>query len=315
MEFSLRGQRVLVVGGGGFIGRHLLAGLLKAGAYPVVLDMSPRPPEVAPSLDWVTGSYLDPALLATLAASCRGVVFLANSSLPGTANSDLAAEVDAHVRSTVKAAEICCDQGVERFVYASSGGTVYGHSALKPLSETTHCMPRNAYGVSKLAIEHYLRLIAMMRPMKTVSLRIANPYGEWQRATRNQGFVAAAMQHAMAGTTMPIWGDGQVERDFIHVSDVASAFVATLAVTDPAPCLNIGSGRGVSLLAMLEDIGKALGRPVRVTFEPGRNIDVARNVLDIELAQRQLGWQPTVALPDGLTRTARWWRSIHSGAD
>lgn len=305
-------QRVLVVGGNGFIGRHVARALLAAGAEVAIMDMAPGPEEFS-RLDQVIGSIADATLFASAVSGCDAVVFLANSSLPGSANTDLAAEVQSHVQISVKAAEICQGLGVKRFVFASSGGTVYGYSSDRPLSEDMPTHPRNAYGVSKLAIEHYLRIIGTRGAMETVSLRVSNPYGEGQRALRNQGFIAAAMQHALTGRTLPIWGDGSVERDFLHVSDVARAFVAAVAAEAPPDVVNIGSGQAVSLLQALERIEAVLGTKVPVAFEAGRSIDVARNVLDIGRAAKVLGWQPAVTMDDGLRRTAAWWTDRGGG--
>lgn len=306
MATDLFGHRVLVVGAGGFIGQHVMLALRSAGATPIGMDLAP-PSGPLSDLPWVVGSVADPALFATAAAGCEGVVFLANSSLPATANFDLSGEVSAHVQVSVKAAEICNDQGVKRFVFASSGGTVYGFDSAKPLSETDVTWPRNAYGVSKLAIEHYLRLIGAMRSISTVSLRVSNPYGEGQLALRNQGFIAAAMQHALAGSTMPIWGDGTVERDFIHVTDVAHAFVAALASKTPPDVINIGSGTAFSLCRILTEIERTTGKTIHVAFEPDRKVDVKRNVLDITSAKITLDWTPKISLSEGLSRTAEWW--------
>ncbi|MEV8468155.1 NAD-dependent epimerase/dehydratase family protein [Fluviibacterium sp. DFM31] len=302
-------RRVLVVGGNGFIGRHVVRAFLDAGAQVAIMDTAPAPAEFA-ALDQVIGSVADPTLMASAASGAHIVVFLANSSLPGSANSDLSSEVRAHVETTVKAAEICASLGVERFLFASSGGTVYGYSSDTPLTEERHTAPKNAYGVSKLSIEHYLRIITSLREMQCVALRISNPYGEGQRAVRNQGFVAAAMQHAVRGQTLPIWGDGSVIRDFLHISDVARAFVLAGAVPTPPEVVNIGSGQGVSLVQILDLIQAALGRDIDIAFEPGRAIDVRKNVLDTTRARDLLGWHPQVDLATGLQRTADWWLSL-----
>lgn len=305
---DVSGRRVLVVGGAGFIGQHVVAAMRAARADVRVLDIVPAPPQ-AEIADWIVGSISDASLVASAAVGCDTVVFLANASLPGSSQASLALEVEMHVGATVKAAEICSALGVRRFLFASSGGTVYGiePEGGRGLAVDMPTRPRNAYGVSKLAIEHYLRILGGLRAMKTLSLRISNPFGEGQRALRAQGFVAAAMQHAVAGTTLPIWGDGTVERDFLHISDVARAFVHAAAYEGSVPVLNVGSGRAVSLRAMLAMVEEALGRPVPVAYERDRPIDVRRNVLDIALTTAELGWAPEVDLRTGLARTARWW--------
>lgn len=307
MDTTLKGKRILVVGAAGFIGRHVTHALENSGANVVGFDYA-GPSNAQSHFPWVSGSLTDPTLFATAVSDCYGVVFLANSSLPNTSNLDLAAEIDAHVKVSVNAAEICCRHNVSRFIFASSGGTVYGHDSADPLSESAQTTPRNAYGVSKLSIEHYLRLISAMRSMETVSLRISNPYGPGQRAHRNQGFIAAAFQNLQDGATMPIWGDGSVERDFVYVSDVAQAFLAALLVETPPHVVNIGAGQATSLLSILELIEQVHGQAVPVEFEPSRIVDVKRNVLDISKARKTLGWEPRTSLVAGLEKTDAWWR-------
>ena len=307
MSPGLGGRRVLVVGAGGFIGRHVVSGLVAAQAKVTALDLAA--PKRIPNgvVEWVTGNVSDESVVAAASAGQDAVVYLASNSLPASANHDLAEEINSHVRATVKAAEICEASGVDLFLFASSGGTVYGLEADEPLVEDSPTRPRNAYGVSKLAIEHYLRLIGVLRHMKTVSLRIANPYGEGQRSHRSQGVVAAAMQHSIEGTAMPIWGDGSVVRDFVYVGDVAEAFVAACGYEGPSTVINIGSGAGVTLLDIIRLVETATGRPIRLDFEPDRPIDVRRNVLDIRRAARHLSWTPKVSLESGIAATAGWW--------
>ena len=302
-------RHVLVVGGGGFIGRHVCEAFRADGARVAVMDVAP-PPSDSP-YEWISGSVSDPSMMAAACSDCTTVVFLANASLPGSAIANLSTEVQSHVRDTVRAAEMCAALGVKKFLFASSGGTVYGHEPEdgSPLDENAAARPRNAYGVSKLAIEHYLRLLSYQdNGMDAVSLRISNPYGEGQRAMRGQGFIAAAMQNAMNDAPMEIWGDGSVERDFLHVSDVAQAFLRAEKAQEPPSVVNIGSGQAISLRDILGLVEAATERKIATTYLSGRTIDVRRNVLNIDLAKKSLGWEPSVTLTAGLERTAAWWK-------
>lgn len=303
---SIDRQSILVLGGGGFIGRHVVRRLLDAGAEVRVLDQgSVR--DLDPRVELITGTVTDATLLSSSVSGCDVVIYLAANSLPGSGNHALSAEVRDHVGVTLQAAEISQAAGVRRFIFAGSGGTAYGYGGEEALREDMPTAPINAYGVSKLAIEHYLRLISRAGTMRTTTLRISNPYGEGQRARRGQGVIAAAMEHALSGRPMPVWGDGTVARDFLYVADVAEAFAAACTVEDPPELVNIGSGEAVSLLEVIKQIGVALGREVPVEFQPSRTVDVATNRLNISRAYETLGWAPRVSLSDGLSRTAKWW--------
>lgn len=304
---SRRNRPILVIGGGGFIGRHVVSALRRAEIVTRVMDFCPPLLEDA-GLDWVTGSIADNTLVASAADGCGVVIFLANVSLPGSSHGDMAREAIGHVGVTLQVADVCKDMNVDRFLFASSGGTVYGYDAPDGglLEDSPNC-PLNGYGVSKLSIEHYLRLMNVQGPMRTLSLRISNPYGEGQRANRSQGVIAAAMQHAMAGTRMPIWGDGKIERDFIHISDVADAFLAGLTHVGPSSVINIGSGRARTINEVLDATRRHTARDLQVEYQPDRPIDVHRNVLSIDRAQTELGWTPNIDFEEGMARTARWW--------
>lgn len=305
---KVRHSHTLVIGGGGFIGRHVVSALLGVGTRVRVVDFVAAPTDMD-EVEWISGSITDNTLVASAADGCDSAVFLANASLPGSSQSDFEREAIGHIGASLRVAEICKDQGVEQFVFASSGGTVYGYdSPPGGLTERCPTRPLSGYGVSKLSIEHYLRLMNTQGPMRTLSLRLSNPYGEGQRPHRAQGVVAAAMQHAISGTTMPIWGDGSVERDFVHVDDVAAAFLAGLSYDGAANVINIGSGEALSIKDILRLTRDHTGRDLVVDFQPHRRIDVQRNELCITRAAGELGWAPQISISDGMARTASWWR-------
>lgn len=303
---------VLVIGAAGFIGRNVVQHLLDCNRTVVAMDIKPLAPGTfrgESKLTWAAGPADDRTAMSTALKSCSMVVYLVSGSLPATANEHISHEVQHHVAETLAVAEFCEQHGVKSFIFSSSGGTVYGLDSEVPIPETAETRPRNAYGVSKLAIEHYLRLITELRSMRTLSLRISNPYGIGQVAKRAQGFVAAAMNAAWSGETLTIWGDGSSIRDYLFVSDVANAINIALDYTGEASVINIGSGCGNTQRDIISGIEQISNRSINVDYTPSRGIDVRSNVLSIEKAASELAWRPKVDLSQGLLQTWEWWEA------
>ncbi len=310
-EVQGRAARVLVIGGAGFVGQHVLDCLLARNYLVAALDLT-KPERGNTDVDWIIGSATDEALLASATSGCDIVIFLAASSLPNSANADMAAEIVSHVRMVVKAAEIACSQGVGMFLFASSGGTVYGSASNEALHEDCSTRPLTAYGVSKVAVENYLSVLSHLRGMRTISLRISNPFGPGQRAHRSQGFIAAAMSAAVTGEPLSIWGDGSVVRDFIYVGDVAQAFARCCAYCGSSRTINIGSGQGRALSEVIKAVEAVTNRKINVEYKNSRSFDAKSNVLDIRLARSALDWQPSTSFVDGIVITAHAWGITHT---
>jgi UDP-glucose 4-epimerase len=309
-----RSPRACILGAAGFIGRHVVSECLAKGYLVTAVDVVDGLSaglQHHNRLDFRCGQLKEDDFVREAFEGIDAVVCLAPNSLPATSNADIAAEVHNHVRLTLRIAELAQDAGVRNFVFASSGGTVYGIDSPTPIPEDAPTRPRNAYGVSKLAIEHYLRILRDLRGMRTVSLRISNPYGAGQNANSGQGFIAMAMRRAYGGEPMAIWGDGKTVRDFLYVKDLAAAIVASCEYAGDASVINVGSGLGYSLVEVAGLVERISGHPLRLRFESNRRIDVAKNVLDISLAFQELGWRPMTPLETGLERTADWWAGRH----
>jgi UDP-glucose 4-epimerase len=306
-EDSLAGRRICVIGASGFIGRHTVNQLLQDGVEVSTLALEKTGLESA--CREVVGDLADSAVVAHAVEGCDTVIYLAGSSVPATASDDLGMEIRRSVEATIRAAEISARVGANRFIFASSGGTIYGEQVTLPIQETAQFNPITAYGVSKLAVEYYLSVLRRLQKIKILSLRISNPYGELQPAGRSQGFVATAIRSAYTGDPLPIWGDGSATRDYLHVSDVASAFAAGCLYNGDESAINIGSGQGRSLLAVVRTIEEVTGHAPDIRLEPGRSVDLRSNVLDVRLARNCLGWTPKVDFREGLSRTARWWET------
>ncbi|MEO1491833.1 MAG: NAD-dependent epimerase/dehydratase family protein [Pseudomonadota bacterium] len=300
------GQRsVLVIGAAGFLGQHVVTAVKAAGGTVLAYDRNPAP--AGWSGAWTVAEAGDTAALKSAAQDATDVIYLAGRSRPAGGYDSLAREIDGEVATVVETAELCRDAGVGKFVFASSGGTVYGRDVQIPTAETEQARPQSSYGMTKLFVEHGLRLLSAEGPMQAAVLRISNPYGPGQRVKRQQGIIAAAMNAAMTGQPLEIWGDGSVVRDFVYVADVAEAFVAALACKDVYVLANIGSGQGVSIRDLCSEIDKVSDRPLKIDYLPDRKVDLPKAVLDPSRAARVLEWRPEVALADGLKKTYDWW--------
>lgn len=305
-------MRAAVLGGNGFIGSHVVDALRAAGHEVTVFDRAmERYRDPLPGVDYMLGDFSDKMALAE-ALNGKDVVFhLVSTTFPGTANLDPKTDVSGNLIGTLSLIEIMISLGIRRLVYLSSGGTVYGAAPAHPIPEDYPLNPINSYGIVKVAIERYLEMYRVSHGLQPVSIRAANPFGPRQGHTGVQGVVATFMRHARDSRPIEIWGDGRVVRDYLHVANLA-ALCVTAAQSDFCGAVNAGSGRGRSLLELIEALSEVSGLHIARDFKPSRKIDVPYSVLDISRAQDVLGWKPATGFRDGLRETWDWIRQ--SGA-
>jgi len=302
--------RCLVLGGAGFIGSHVVEGLVHRGHIVRLLDLQPNPYWTPPGqveclwADWNDADQLDRAL-----AHADVVIHLIGTTLPATSNRDMAADVRDNLISTLHLLRACRQQGVRKIVFSSSGGTVYGVPQRIPIPEDHPTQPLNSYGIVKLTIERYLHLFHHLHDLGYLVLRGANPYGERQNPRGSQGAVSVFLGRLARSEPIEIWGDGQVVRDYVYVGDLARAFLAAVESDLDQGTFNVGSGQGLSLLELLDKIQSVTGLAPRLVHQPGRPADVPVNILDTRRIQSQLLWRPHMTLRDGLQRTWDWIRS------
>jgi UDP-glucose 4-epimerase len=244
-------------------------------------------------------------------SGCEVIIHLVSTTLPKNSNDDPVFDVEGNVIGTLRLLDAARAARVRKVVFISSGGTVYGIPREVPIPESHPTEPRVSYAIAKLAIEKYLELYQLLHGLDYVVLRVANPYGARQRVDAAQGDVAVFLDRALRNETIEIWGDGSVVRDYLHISDVARAFLRAVDYTGEPRVFNIGSGAGCSLNELIGSIERLLGRPVARRYLAPRPFDVPRNVLDIARARDVLGWSPTVSLDEGLRATLAWARGLH----
>ena len=238
------------------------------------------------------------------------VVHLVSTTVPATSSDDPIFDIGSNLVASVQLLNLMVAQKVRKIVFISSGGTVYGKPDYLPIDERHPTEPRVPYGITKLAIEKYVRMFEYLHGIEATILRVANPFGPGQRPGTGQGVISTFLDRAIRDQPCEIWGDGTVVRDYLYVGDVADAFARAVDLGGEPSVFNICSGSGVSLNDLLSLMERVLGHDVARTYSPGRLFDVPVSVLDGSLAQQKLGWEPRVQLEDGIRRTAQWLRSL-----
>jgi UDP-glucose 4-epimerase len=303
-------MNVLVTGGAGFIGSHLVDALLSAGHSVRVLDdLSSGSIELVPvDAEFVKGSVSDERVVQQAVADVE-VVFhqAAHRAVLRSVEHPLTTD-EANTRGTLTLLKASVDAGVRRLVFASSS-SVYGGAETMPTPETTRLNPRSPYAVSKLAGEYYCRVFAELYPLETVALRYFNVYGPRQRPDSAYALVIPLFMQALFDGEPPVvHGDGRQSRDFTYIDDVVRANLAAAAAPGDVcsgKAYNVAGGASYSLLELLDILGDAFGIEPHPVFEGPRAGDVRHTRADITAARRDLGHTPQVGFAEGLRRTVR----------
>jgi len=303
----------LVIGGGGFIGSHLVPALIAAGRRVTTVGRSKQPHHRLPAgVDYVSADFGSRELMEDLLGRHQEVIHLAYATVPNTSFDNPLSDLEQNLSPAVRLFEAVAAAGV-RMVLVSSGGTVYGEAVSTPVNEDHPTNPISPYGVTKLTLEKYAHLYAVTHGLKVICVRPGNAYGPGQHPHTGQGFVSTAMASAMAGQAVRIFGEQGTIRDYIHVSDVAAGILAALEHGQLSAIYNIGSGRGLSnrqVLDAMVPVLREVGCELRIERQPERVFDVRVNVLDSTRLSSVAGWRPKIDLHEGLEMTRDWLRLL-----
>lgn len=304
-------MRVLVLGGSGFLGSHIVDKFLAEKHDVVVYDLYPERFRRSPlGITFVTGDFGNVGALDELISTgFDAIIHCVSTTTPKSSNESPEFDIQSNVIGTLYLLDICVKHKVGKLVFMSSGGTVYGDIGELLMVDESHAVrPMCSYGVSKLTIEHYLDVYRHLRGLDYVALRLSNPYGERQSPLRALGALTVFLHRTLKRQSVEVWGDGGVTRDFIYVGDVADAvYLAT--VKPVSGVFNVGTGTGLSLRDILSQIATAVGRQPTVSWLPSRSFDVPRIVLDSGKLKMATDWRVTTALEDGVARTTEWLRN------
>ncbi|MCP4397490.1 MAG: NAD-dependent epimerase/dehydratase family protein [bacterium] len=304
-------SNILVTGGNGFVGSHLVNALVQHEQHRVVvIDLYPSPYNDFPSdAIFIQADLADYALIRRIIEdhNIAVVYHVAWATIHETSLKDPAADIHVNLLPTVKLLEACRDTEVKRVIYLSSGGTVYGIPQSLPIEEGHPTNPICAYGVTKLAVEKYLYMYAYLYGLDTIIFRPSVLYGPRQNPHRRQGAITVFLYQALRGHPTTIWGDGKARRDYLYIDDMVAALLDALTLPyGNHPIFNLGGKQAYTLIQLVEEIRETLGVKIDVRYQDARKFDVPELHLDCRNAAEHLHWAPIVSLPEGVLKTAEW---------
>lgn len=320
---------VLVTGGAGFIGSHIVDLLIKNDFKVVVVDdlSSGREENINKQARFYKLSITDgeklkevfhrerpdyishQAAQISVSLSVRDPLFDARTNILGSLN----------------LLQCCVNYQTKGIVFASSGGTIYGEPECLPVNETYPFQPLSPYGISKVTIEYYLNFYQKNYNLNYVSLRYGNVYGPRQDPYGEAGVIAIFIEKMLKGEIPTINGDGEYIRDYVYVGDVAQANLLAIKnmlklskVTQKGKSakeielennvFNLGTGIGTSVNELFHLLREIIKFPHPANYGPPRPGDLRKNILDCELIKQNWGWQPEVILSEGLKKTVDWFK-------
>jgi UDP-glucose 4-epimerase len=305
---ALRGgpKHVLVTGGSGFIGRHVVSALSASGAHVRVLDLEPHPD---PSIDIVRGDIADPNVVErALDSRFDAVVHLAavTSVLRSVEHPELTHRTN--VTGTALLLERAREVGVTSLVFASTGGAVTGSTDASVITEATQLAPLTPYGATKAAAEMLMSAYTAAYGVRCATLRFTNVYGPGMQA--KDSIVARLMRAVRLDTPFEIYGDGRQVRDYVHVVDVVAAIRCALSDDRWSGPTVIGTGTSLSVLDVVDQVRRVTGAPLPIRHGDAKAGEVRAVIVDTSLANSR-GWSPQYSFTKGLAGVWDEWAGIN----
>lgn len=293
-------MRVLVLGGNGFLGSHIVDELLLHNHEVRIFDRSVNKDyKRVDNVRYYWGDFSDSMLMAEALETVDLVIHCISTTVPSTSNRNPTLDIQQNLITTVNLLESMTSAGVKRLIYLSSGGTVYGTPKQLPVNEEHPLNPICSYGVVKVAIENYIGMFKALYGLQPIILRPSNPYGERQGHAGVQGALSTFVNNTLSNRQITIWGDGEIRRGYIYVKDMA--VLCRLAADSSAEgTYNVCSGISHSLNELLALTQSITGVKPNVTYQPSRAFDVKNIVLDISKAQQAFNWTPKFTIEEGI---------------
>lgn len=304
-------MNILILGAAGFIGTNLSLELIKNSENHLTLvdeNLNYFSPALKKhtEITFKESKFQENSDYNQLLKNQDIIYHLASTNVPSSSGINISQELESNIITTTKMLDACVNQSVKKVVFISSGGTVYGKQLACPLKEDLPTYPINSYGLQKITIEKLLYMYDYMYNLDYRVIRLANPYGPYQRPNGKLGAVTTFTYKAIIDEPIQLYGDGSVVRDFIYIKDAIQAIITIANGHDYHKTFNVGSGKGTSIKELLDLIGKVLNKELVIIRHEGRKADVPYNYLDISRYESRYGKLNKHTLEDGILLTKKF---------
>ena len=298
--------KILVTGGAGFIGSNLVDMLLEHGYEVSVLDnlSSGKISNIPKKVEFIKGNICEPETVKSSLKDVEIIFHLAAQASVAVSMTNPLLDTEYNVKGTVNILETAYQTEIDQFIFASTGGAIYGSPKLSPPNESSSEEPISIYGTSKLVAEKYISLY-QRRGLKSSILRFANVYGPRQDPHGEAGVISIFMNKIKSGKPIHVFGDGSSSRDYVFVKDVAKVAMEMIKKPYPNP-INVGSGQETILNDLISVIKLIVGKDFDIIYTDKRKGDVDNIYLDCTKLKNHLGWLPSTPLETGLAEVWDW---------
>ncbi|HFU76058.1 MAG TPA: NAD-dependent epimerase/dehydratase family protein [Arcobacter sp.] len=299
-------MNVLIIGGNGFIGSHIVERLRDEECQITVFDRSSNQfINEFENVEYIYGDYNDFHALKNALINIDVIYHLLSTTVPKTADKDTEYDVKSNLIGSLRLLEAVKEKKIKKFIFASSGGTVYGNPQYIPIDEKHPLHPIGSYGIVKVAIEQYIQLYAKKYNFPYLIIRPSNPFGPRQNIKGSQGVVSTFMYKTLKKETLSVWGDGSTIRDYIYITDVADFFVLA-CLSKKTGIYNLGYGKGHTINEIIKKIFQVTGLKTDIKYMEQDTFNVKKVILNMEKTQEEIEWKPKVTLEEGLKMYYKW---------